>query len=81
LGFGSGVSGETDPIYKMIFVNDWGPYERLEGFKEQVEIIDNFLRNREINYDGKYYSIKNAYIYPLPIQKLRRSLTITAMGK
>ncbi len=81
LGLGSGVSGEIDPVYGMIGIIDWKPHERVERFKEQVEIIDKCLKNREINYEGKYYKIKNAYISPSPIQKPRPPITIAAMGK
>ena len=81
LGLGSGVSGETDPVYEMIGIDDWTPNERVEHFKEQVEIIDKCLQNREISYKGNYYSIKNAYMYPSPIQKPRPPITIAAMGK
>ena len=81
LGLGSGVSGETDSVYQMIGIKDWTPHERVERFKEQVEIIDKCLRNREISYEGKYYSLKKAYMYPSPIQKPRPPITIAAMGK
>jgi len=81
LGIGSGVSGEIDPVYEMIGIDDWLPHERVERFKEQLEIIDKLLRNREISYEGKYYSLKNAYMYPPPIQKPRPPITIAAMGR
>ena len=81
LGLGSGVSGKTDHVYEMIGIDDWNPYERVERFKEQVKIIDKCLRNREISYEGKYYSIKNAYMYPSPVQKPRPPIIIAAMGK
>jgi alkanesulfonate monooxygenase SsuD/methylene tetrahydromethanopterin reductase-like flavin-dependent oxidoreductase (luciferase family) len=81
LGIGSGVSGKTDPVYEMIGIDDWQPPERVERFKEQLEIIDKLLRNRKISYEGKYYSLKNVYMYPPPIQKPRPPITIAAMGK
>jgi alkanesulfonate monooxygenase SsuD/methylene tetrahydromethanopterin reductase-like flavin-dependent oxidoreductase (luciferase family) len=79
LGLGTGVGGETDPVYSMIGIDDWSNSERAARFEEAVEIVDQCLRNRVVTYDGKYYHIKGAMMYPPPIQQPRPPITIGAM--
>jgi len=80
LGLGAGASGETDPVYSMTGIEDWGPPERVARFREVVEITDQCLRNRVTTYRGRYYQLKNTAMAPAPIQKPRPPITIGAMG-
>lgn len=81
LGLGAGASGEHDPVYAMTGIEDNGPAERVARFREQVEIIDQTLRNRVTSYNGKYYRLENTTIYPAPAQEPRPPITIGGMGK
>jgi alkanesulfonate monooxygenase SsuD/methylene tetrahydromethanopterin reductase-like flavin-dependent oxidoreductase (luciferase family) len=80
LGLGAGASGTIDPAYLMLGIEDWPSSERISRFREQVEIIDQCLRERVSNYNGKYYKLFNTTIYPAPVQQPRPPLTIGAMG-
>lgn len=80
LALGTGPRGNTDPVYGMIGITDWDPPERVRRFKEQVEIIDGLLREGQLSYDGKYYTLTDTQMNPRPIQKPRPPITIAAMG-
>src|SRR5512136_606543 len=80
LGLGAGAQGEVDISYAMTGTPDWSPRERVDRFREVVEIVDQLLRNPETTYDGKYYHIKGAVINPQPIQKPRPPLMIGGNG-
>ncbi|MFW9909971.1 MAG: LLM class flavin-dependent oxidoreductase [Candidatus Thorarchaeota archaeon] len=80
LGLGAGAPGSIDPTYLMIGIEDWLPSERVARFREQVEIIDQCLKQRVSSYNGKYYKLSNTTIYPPPVQQPRPPLTIGALG-
>ncbi|MHA2214054.1 MAG: LLM class flavin-dependent oxidoreductase [Candidatus Thorarchaeota archaeon] len=81
LGIGSGAPGSIDPSYKMIGIEDWPQEERIERFREQVEIVDKLLQNTTSSYNGKYYKLEETVMAPEPIQKPRPPLTIAAHVK
>ena len=77
LGIGGGApSSEGEIVYEMIGIDDWSPAERVSHFREQVEIIDLLLRERVSTYSGKYYHLKDAALYPPPVQKPRPPITV-----
>ncbi len=78
LGIGAGAPGSIDPSYRMAGIEDWPFEERVERFREQIEILDTLLRNRESNYNGQYYKIGGAIIEPRPVQEPRPPLVIAA---
>jgi alkanesulfonate monooxygenase SsuD/methylene tetrahydromethanopterin reductase-like flavin-dependent oxidoreductase (luciferase family) len=80
LGLGAGAPGSVDISYAMTGTPDWPPKERVDRFREVVEIVDQLLRNPEITYAGKYYQIKGTVINPLPVQKPRPPLWIGGNG-
>ncbi len=81
LGLGAGASGAEDPVYAMTGIEDWAPPERVGRFREQIEIINQCLRERVTSYDGRYYKLENTTIFPAPVQQPRPPITIGAMGK
>ena len=81
LGLGAGTTGDIDPSYKMIGLEDWTPPERTARFREVVEIVDQCLQNRITTYNGRYYQLENATMAPPPVQRPRPPITIAAMGK
>ena len=80
LGLGAGAPGTIDISYAMTGTPDWLPKERVDRFREVVEIVDQLLRNPETTYIGNYYQIKGTIINPLPIQKPRPPLMIGGNG-
>jgi alkanesulfonate monooxygenase SsuD/methylene tetrahydromethanopterin reductase-like flavin-dependent oxidoreductase (luciferase family) len=80
LGLGAGAPGSVDISYAMTGTPDWPPRERVDRFREVVEIVDQLLRNPETTYTGKYYQINGTFMNPLPIQKPRPPLMIGANG-
>lgn len=80
LGLGAGAPGAIDISYVMTGTPDWPARERVERFREVVEIIDQLLRNPESTYEGHYYQLKGTVMNPLPIQKPRPPLMIGANG-
>ena len=80
LGLGAGAPGAIDISYAMTGTPDWPARERVERFREVVEIIDQLLRNPESTYEGNYYHLKGTVMNPLPIQKPRPPLMIGANG-
>jgi alkanesulfonate monooxygenase SsuD/methylene tetrahydromethanopterin reductase-like flavin-dependent oxidoreductase (luciferase family) len=80
LGLGAGAPGSIDISYAMTGSPDWPPKERVDRFREVVEIVDQLLRNPETTYAGKYYQINGTVMNPLPIQKPRPPLMIGGNG-
>jgi alkanesulfonate monooxygenase SsuD/methylene tetrahydromethanopterin reductase-like flavin-dependent oxidoreductase (luciferase family) len=81
IGIGAGAPSEIDPSYKMIGVDDWPIQEKIERFKEQVEIIDTLLRNTTSSYNGKHYTLEDVIMSPAPVQKPRPPITVAAHVK
>ena len=65
----------------MIGIEDGGAKVRSKQLKEQVEIIDLLLQNKQSSYDGEFYKIEDAIMLPRPVQKPRPPLTIAAHTK
>ncbi len=80
LGLGAGAPGAIDISYAMTGTPDWPAKERVERFREVVEIVDQLLRNPESSYVGQYYQLKGTIMNPLPVQKPRPPLMIGANG-
>jgi len=79
-GVGAGAPGAVDISYAMTGTPDWPPKERVDRFREAVEIVDQLLRNPETSYEGRYYQIKGTIMNPQPVQKPRPPLMIGANG-
>lgn len=61
------------------------PPERVDRFREAVEIVDSLLRNETTTYNGEYYQLDQAYVRPGPVQRPRpplmlRHIAITCCG-
>lgn len=80
LGLGAGARGAIDPSYAMTGTDDWAPQERVDRFREVVEIVDQLLSNPVSSYEGRYYELKDTAMSPAPVQKPRPPLTIGALG-
>jgi alkanesulfonate monooxygenase SsuD/methylene tetrahydromethanopterin reductase-like flavin-dependent oxidoreductase (luciferase family) len=81
LGIGAGVAGALgETVYEMIGIDDWGPAERIARFREQIQILDNLLRERVSSYSGRYYRLKDVAMYPAPVQEPRPPITVGSIG-
>jgi alkanesulfonate monooxygenase SsuD/methylene tetrahydromethanopterin reductase-like flavin-dependent oxidoreductase (luciferase family) len=80
LGLGAGAQGNVDVSYSMTGTPDWPPAERVDRFREVVEIVDLLLRNPETTYRGKYYQLAGTVMNPLPVQQPRPPLMIGGNG-
>lgn len=56
------------------------PRERVERFREFVELIDQLLRSEVTTYRGRYFWCEEAETIPGPIQQPRPPITVAAHG-
>jgi alkanesulfonate monooxygenase SsuD/methylene tetrahydromethanopterin reductase-like flavin-dependent oxidoreductase (luciferase family) len=54
------------------------PGELVGRFHEAVRIVDSLLRNETTTFEGRYYTLRDAYVRPAPLQKPRPPLTLGA---
>jgi alkanesulfonate monooxygenase SsuD/methylene tetrahydromethanopterin reductase-like flavin-dependent oxidoreductase (luciferase family) len=80
LNLGIGATTERDPSHQMTGVEVWSTAERVQRFREVIEIVDHMLCNETTSYQGRYYTITGALMKPSPVQKPRPPLTIAAIG-
>jgi alkanesulfonate monooxygenase SsuD/methylene tetrahydromethanopterin reductase-like flavin-dependent oxidoreductase (luciferase family) len=80
LGLGAGAPGAIDVSYAMTGTPDWPAKERVDRFREVVEVVNQLLRNQESSYAGQYYQLKGTIMNPLPVQQPRPPLMIGANG-
>jgi F420-dependent oxidoreductase-like protein len=73
LGLGAGWFQAEHEMFGIAFPD---PAERVDRFREAVEIIDQLLRNDETTYEGRYYQVREARFRPRPIQRPRPPLTL-----
>ncbi|HEX7434807.1 MAG TPA: LLM class flavin-dependent oxidoreductase [Anaerolineaceae bacterium] len=81
LELGIGATSERDPSHRMMGIENWPTPERVQRFREVVEIVDCMLRQETTTYQGRYYQITEARLRPPAIQKPRPPLTLAALGK
>ena len=80
LELGIGATSPRDVSHGMTGVKVWDVGERVDRFRETIEIVDQMLRSEVTTYQGHYYQIKEAEMHPAPIQQPRPPLTIAANG-
>ncbi len=78
LGIGAGGEG-WDAV--MLGQDPWSPDERAGRFAEFLELLDRLLREREVSYDGRYYSAVDARTYPGCVQQPRLPFAVAATGR
>lgn len=84
-GIGAGWKEDEHIAYGIPFPS---VVERLERLEESIQIIKKLWTDPRVTFKGKYYSVKDAYSTPKPVQKLppifvgghgkRRTLRIVA---
>ena len=55
--------------------------ERLEMLDEALQCITSLWANERTNFDGKYYHLRDAILWPKPIQKPRPPVIVGGGGK
>jgi len=73
LGLGAGWLQAEHEMFGIAFPD---PAERVDRFREAVEIVDQLLRNDETTYVGRHYQVREARFRPRPIQRPRPPLTL-----
>jgi alkanesulfonate monooxygenase SsuD/methylene tetrahydromethanopterin reductase-like flavin-dependent oxidoreductase (luciferase family) len=81
LELGIGATSERDPSHHMTGIVNWPIAERVQRFREVVEIVDAMLRQDTTTYQGRYYQVTEARLRPPAIQKPRPPLVIAAAGQ
>lgn len=59
----------------------WEAGERVERFREALEIVDRLLSQEVTSYRGRYYTVDGAIMQPRPIQQPRPPITVGAFGR
>jgi alkanesulfonate monooxygenase SsuD/methylene tetrahydromethanopterin reductase-like flavin-dependent oxidoreductase (luciferase family) len=77
LGLGAGW---YEPEHTMFGIDFGETRERVARFREAVEVIDRLFRSDPANYEGRYYTLRNASLKPPPVQRPRPRLTLGAHG-
>lgn len=78
IGLGTGIN--IDPSYDMMGIPNWDGKERVDRFKEYVQIVDRLLSHEVSSFSGKHYTINEAIVKPRPLQQPRPPLAIAALG-
>ncbi len=73
-------SGGAPLDHSMTGTPFWEMPERVNRFREVVQIVDAMLTNEVTSYAGQYYRVEKAMMYPRPVQRPRPPLTIAAHG-
>jgi alkanesulfonate monooxygenase SsuD/methylene tetrahydromethanopterin reductase-like flavin-dependent oxidoreductase (luciferase family) len=81
VNLGIGATSKGDPSHQMTGIEVWETGERVQRFREVIEIVDSMLRNEITTYQGRYYSVREARMKPSSIQKPRPPLVIAAIGE
>ncbi|MFX1517522.1 MAG: LLM class flavin-dependent oxidoreductase [Promethearchaeota archaeon] len=81
LDLGLGAGGSAVLEHSMTGLKKGSPKERVERFKEYIEIIDHLLRNPKTTYHGKYYNLEETIVLPDSIQKPRPPIYVGAKGQ
>jgi len=75
IGLGAGWYAPEHPMFGLDFPE---PRERVERFKEAVQLLDATLRNDTTSYQGTFYQLKDATMRPRPVQQPRPPFVLAA---
>jgi alkanesulfonate monooxygenase SsuD/methylene tetrahydromethanopterin reductase-like flavin-dependent oxidoreductase (luciferase family) len=80
LGLGAGFPGRDDIDHAMTGLPSWDPTERVQRFREALQIIHRLLRGETVTYAGRYYQARDASLGGACLQRPRPPLTIAGYG-
>ncbi len=75
LGVGDPSAGPA-----AVGLEGWSAQERVDRFREFVELTELLLRSETANYDGRFYQSHGAEVIPGPVQKPRPPIRVSAHG-
>jgi alkanesulfonate monooxygenase SsuD/methylene tetrahydromethanopterin reductase-like flavin-dependent oxidoreductase (luciferase family) len=75
LGIGAGGMGWDATVLGQA---PWSPRERADRFAEFTDLLDRLLRDREVSYDGRFWSANEARSHPGCVQRPRIPFAVAA---
>lgn len=78
LEFGIGAAGSAYD-HRVTGMPPWSVKERMQRFREEIEILDRVLRGEKVLFQGQYYTA-DAEFRPLTVQRPRPPFTLAALG-
>jgi F420-dependent oxidoreductase-like protein len=78
MGIGAAWNEEESKAYGIAFPK---PKERLQRLEEAVQIIQRMWTEKQVNFDGRFYTIRDAFCEPKPIQKPHPPILIGGAGE
>jgi F420-dependent oxidoreductase-like protein len=78
MGIGAAWNEEESKAYGIAFPK---PKERLQRLEEAVQIIQRMWTEKQVSFDGKFYTIRDAFCEPKPIQKPHPPILIGGAGE
>jgi F420-dependent oxidoreductase-like protein len=78
MGIGAAWNEEESKAYGIAFPKS---KERLQRLEEAVQIIRRMWTQRQVNSDGRFYTIRNVLCEPKPIQKPHPPILIEGAGE
>jgi F420-dependent oxidoreductase-like protein len=78
MGIGAGWFEQEHTAYDVPF---YTVGERIRRLDEACEIIKRLWTEKQVNFDGRYYHIKDAYCEPKPVQKPHPPIMIGGGGE
>jgi alkanesulfonate monooxygenase SsuD/methylene tetrahydromethanopterin reductase-like flavin-dependent oxidoreductase (luciferase family) len=78
VGMGAGGQGWDATILGQ---QPWTTVERMDRFAEFVQLLDQVLTHREVDFDGRYWSARGARSHPGCVQQPRVPFAIAATGE
>ena len=78
LGIGAGTQETEHVAYGLGFPK---PSVRIERLSEALEVIRRLWTEEKANYQGKYYTLKDAVCEPKPLQKPHPPITVGGSGE
>jgi alkanesulfonate monooxygenase SsuD/methylene tetrahydromethanopterin reductase-like flavin-dependent oxidoreductase (luciferase family) len=81
LEFGIGAGTSTSKEYFAYGIPFEKPAERIERLREALHIIKKLWIEEKPTFQGRYYTITNAFCYPKPFQKPHPPIWISGRGE
>jgi F420-dependent oxidoreductase-like protein len=75
LGLGAGW---YEPEHPMFGIELPAPAERVDQFRESVEVVDQLMRNDTTSFNGRFYQVREALMRPRPVQQPRPPFVLGA---
>lgn len=78
VGLGTGLT--IDPTYDMMGIPNWDNAERVKRLREYVQIVRQLLSNEVSSFEGEFYTVKDATMRPVSIQRPHPPIVVAALG-